>query len=171
MFAEIFTENSVRKFNAFMLIYDDQKMVTTIPTFKDEHIFFLPNETIYISIPMKNNVYSFEANFNKFKKLNDNYFFSFDILHDSVSDNIRREKRVHTDNPAILKNAVDPNYSFANVLDFSKNGLKIETNDLINRRVLQVSFQNGDTKENRRVKIAWSRKVGEKYQYGLHTIS
>lgn len=171
MFAEIFTDSSVRKFNAFMLVYDDEKMITTIPTFKDEHIFFLPNETIHISVPMQNNVYSFEANFNKFKKLNDNYFFSFDILHDSVSDNIRREKRIHTDNPAILKNSVDPNYSFANVLDSSRNGLRIETTEMINRRVLNISFQNGNSKESRRVKIAWSRKVGEKYHYGLQTIS
>ena len=171
MFAEVFSKGSNRKYNAFTVQFSDTEIVTTIPKLKEENICFLPDDTIFINIPMNNNNYIFETTFKSFKKMNSMFFFRFNILENQVTKNIRKELRKHTDNPAILNLPNRSEFSFANILDTSKNGMKIETEDFLHRRVLHVSFQNGLEKEVRRVKVAWHRKIGNKHQYGLETVS
>lgn len=170
MFAEISTRNSNRKFNTAVLKCVNNQIITTIPTLKNENICFLPDEIIYISIPFSSSIYSFEATFKEIKKIKDRFFFTFDLIKNYEKNNIRKDKRIHTDLPAILNQPSATDFSFACILDASKNGFKIETSEAINRRIFHISFQNGESKETKRVKIAWTKKLGNIYHYGLQTV-
>lgn len=170
MLAEIFSKNSNRKFNIVILNHTDNQIVTTIPTLKNERVYFLPNELVHISIISAHKIYSFEGFYQESKIINGEHFFAFTKTSSMENDNIRKDRRIYADIPAILNLQNNQNYSFANILDSSKNGFKIETNELIIHRILHISYQNGSQKETKRVKITWMRKIGNLHYYGLQAV-
>lgn len=170
MFAEIFSSNSERKFNIHIIKHVNDTIITTIPKLKNEIIGFLPEETIYITIPSGTFIYSFEVSFEKIQKINKEFFYNFNVIYESKKENVRRDKRVQTDLPAVLKFPQTEIPSFAQIIDLSQNGFRIETNKSIPRRIFNISYENGVKSEIKRVKIAWSKKVNNMYQYGLQAV-
>lgn len=170
MLAELHSERNERKFNIYVLKCANNQMITTVPMLKSEPIHFFPEELIHLSIPTDKQIYLFETHLSHAKKLNGIYVYVFSIVSQSEKMNTRKDRRLHTDLPAACTGIRDNDVALATVLDVSKQGLKIETCVSLLRKTFHIMFDNGIKKESRRVKIAWTKKTANGYQYGLQTV-
>lgn len=170
MLAELHSERNERKFNVYVLKCANNQIISTIPTLKSEPIYFFPEELISLSIPTNNHIYFFETHLSHMKKLNGVPVYVFSIVMQGEKKNIRKDLRLHTDLPAACTGLHDNDVAVATILDVSKHGLKIETCASLLRKTFHIVFDNGIKKESRRVKIAWTKKTGSGYQYGLQTV-
>ena len=170
MFAELYSDRNERKFNVYVLQYINNQLITTVPQLKNEPIHFFAEEAITVSIATEKNLYEFETVFSHAKQINGLHVFVFSIIQQGEKHNIRRDVRLHTDIPASCSGLDSSNFTLATVLDVSKKGMKIETAGSLMRTTFQISFDNGTRKENRRVKIAWTKKTSAGYLYGLQSV-
>lgn len=170
MLAELHSNRNERKFNVYVLQCVNNELITTVPTLKAEPIHFFEEEWIHISFPMEKNSCHFNTQFSHVKKINDRLVYVFSIFWQGEQSNIRKDVRLHTDLPAFCSGVQEKDYSLATVLDVSKQGLKIETTGSLLRKTFHIVFEHGMKKETRRVKIAWTKKTTNGYQYGLQTV-
>lgn len=141
-------------------------LYTSIPMKSNEYVVFQKNDTVNISYFYGEFHYIFNVEFSEINESENLYVFVINEV--AIEKNLRKHKRELVELNALILDS--KNMYYATVLDMSDKGLKLELNNQIQKKKVNIHFIGKDgISQKCKGKIVWETANNGKYYYGILT--
>lgn len=164
MIAEMMVSQNER-LNIKIVGASEKTIMIDLPAEFNKFLLYNPNEVYELSYYYNELLFILKIHFSRLYKRNSQTLFEFNVLHNSVYKNYRKDMRYFISKPVTiyLKNSIEEVITS----DISQSGLRVQSLNPLTDKFFDFEVSTNNFKKTAKGQIAWAKKDKGYYYYGI----